>query len=166
MGNLHTDILRAPAIKSAYQEVYLPLGPAKPILVRHCSRSFAKRGMFVEAQPDRVPAAIAVTTDVGGSFATEDFTSRDVVITSQSISLTGAISGAQIRAARILLGWSQAQLSLQCGVSESSIVRVEAGSLLSRGSTRVKIASALTGAGIDFIESVGVRLWPHSQTKR
>jgi hypothetical protein len=64
MGNLHTDILRAPAIKSAYQEVYLPLWRAKPILVRIAARSFAQRGMFVEAQSDREPAAIAVTTDV------------------------------------------------------------------------------------------------------
>jgi DNA-binding XRE family transcriptional regulator len=101
----------------------------------------------------------------GASFATEDFTSEDEVIAGQSMSLTDAISGAQIRAARILLGWSQAQLSLRCGVSEHSIVGIEGGSLRARGNTRAKIAVALIGSGIDFIESVGVRLWPQSQTE-
>jgi transcriptional regulator with XRE-family HTH domain len=70
------------------------------------------------------------------------------------------ISGAQIRAARILLRWSQAQLSLECGVSESSILRIERGLLAPRGSTREKIALALLKAGIEFIDSVGVTLRP------
>jgi predicted transcriptional regulator len=82
------------------------------------------------------------------------------------MSLTGAISGAQIRAARILLGWSQAELSCRCGVSESSIAKIEGGWLGARNSTRGKIALALIGSGINFIDSVGVRLWPNMQIER
>ena len=102
----------------------------------------------------------------GTSVATEDFTSNNGAVSSQSKSLTGAISGAQIRAARILLGWSQAQLSSRCGVSESSIVRIEGESFGAKSSTRGKIGLALTGSGIDFIDLVGVRLWPNTQTER
>jgi transcriptional regulator with XRE-family HTH domain len=74
--------------------------------------------------------------------------------------LNPIISGAQIRAARILLRWSQAELSFQCGVSESSILRIERGALVPRESTREKIALALLKAGIEFIDSVGVTLRP------
>ena len=91
----------------------------------------------------------------GGSVATEDFTSNNGAIPSPSMSLTGPISGAQIRAARILLGWSQAELSCRCGVSESSIAKIEGGWLGARNSTRGKIALALIGSGINFIELGG-----------
>jgi transcriptional regulator with XRE-family HTH domain len=74
--------------------------------------------------------------------------------------LTPIISGAQIRAARILLCWSKADLSLQCGVSESSILRFERGVLEPRESMRQKIALALLNGGIEFIDSVGVTLRP------
>ena len=74
--------------------------------------------------------------------------------------LSPVISGAQIRAARILLRWSQAELSFQCGVSESSILRIERGLLKPRESTREKIALAMRMAGIEFIDSVGVTLRP------
>jgi len=89
-------------------------------------------------------------------FAKDD--SINVSAPSQPISPNAIICGAQIRAARILLGWSQAQLSRRCDVSESSILRIEGQLLEARESTRKKIAVALADAGIDFIDSVGVTL--------
>jgi transcriptional regulator with XRE-family HTH domain len=73
------------------------------------------------------------------------------------------ISGAQIRAARILLRWSKAHLSSQSGVSESSILRIERGVLESRESTRQRIAVALRSGGIEFIGSIGVTLRPEKR---
>ena len=75
------------------------------------------------------------------------------------------IGGAQIETARILLGWSQAQLSWRSGVSESTIWRIEKAALVPRKNTRAKIAFALRAAGIDFIGSVGVTLRPEQKIK-
>ena len=74
------------------------------------------------------------------------------------------ISGAQIRAARSLLGWSAKQLSSAAGVSWATIQRFEAIDDLpvSRGGTKQRIRIALETQGIEFfgdpIHSPGVRL--------
>ena len=68
------------------------------------------------------------------------------------------ITGAQIRAARALLGWSQFELSRQSGISETSIHRIEKGQIEPRDSTRAAIASALIQRGVEFVDSVGDHL--------
>jgi transcriptional regulator with XRE-family HTH domain len=68
------------------------------------------------------------------------------------------IIGPQIRAARLLLGWSQFELSRQSGVSEASIQRIEKGLIEPRETTRAAIRTALINAGIEFADSVGVYL--------
>jgi len=68
------------------------------------------------------------------------------------------ITGAQIRAARQLLGWSQFELSRQSGISEATIHRFEKGHIELRGATRTAIVSALLNNGVEFVDSVGVHL--------
>jgi transcriptional regulator with XRE-family HTH domain len=68
------------------------------------------------------------------------------------------ITGPQIRAARLLLGWSQFALSRQCGVSEASIQRIEKGLIEPRVGTQAAIASALIRGGVEFVDSVGMHL--------
>jgi transcriptional regulator with XRE-family HTH domain len=68
------------------------------------------------------------------------------------------IRAPQIRAARLLLGWSQFELSRQSGISETSIQRIEKGIIQPRKSTQGAIASALVRGGIEFVDSVGVHL--------
>jgi transcriptional regulator with XRE-family HTH domain len=74
------------------------------------------------------------------------------------------INGAQIRAARALLAFNQAQLSKLATVSATTIKRLEAAPEI-RGSAEVlwKIQSALEKAGVEFIsgddsKGPGVRL--------
>jgi transcriptional regulator with XRE-family HTH domain len=69
------------------------------------------------------------------------------------------ITGPQIRAARGLLGWSRAKLSRQSGVSASSIERFENDRHGSRDSTLAAIETALVEGGVEFIGTVGVKLW-------
>ena len=70
----------------------------------------------------------------------------------------------QVKAARALLEWSQANLAKKSGVSLPTIKRLEAagGSLGGAPETREKIVDALTKAGIEFIPEngggVGARL--------
>ena len=70
----------------------------------------------------------------------------------------------QIKAARALLGWSQADLAHRSGVSEPTVARLESadGDLGGREETGRKIASTIEAAGVDFIEEngggAGVRL--------
>ena len=70
----------------------------------------------------------------------------------------------QIKAARALLGWSQADLAEKSGVSEPTIARLESadGELGGRELTAERIRAAIEAAGIVFIESdgggAGVRL--------
>jgi transcriptional regulator with XRE-family HTH domain len=77
----------------------------------------------------------------------------------------------QIKAARALLGWSQADLARRSGVSEPTIARLEAadGELGGREGTGDKIHAALDAAGIEFIENhgggLGVRLRKGQRTK-
>ncbi|OYU73871.1 MAG: transcriptional regulator [Alphaproteobacteria bacterium PA3] len=74
------------------------------------------------------------------------------------------VSGAQIRAARALLGISSQALSELSDVGWATIRRFEEGSGIppNRGGTLARVASALERAGIEFfgdpIQSPGVRL--------
>jgi predicted transcriptional regulator len=63
----------------------------------------------------------------------------------------------QIKAARALLGWSQADLARNSGVSEPTIARLEAadGDLGGRENTGQKIRGAIEAAGIQFFEENG-----------
>lgn len=73
--------------------------------------------------------------------------------------------GEQIRAARSLLGWSQADLAREANIGEMTIKRFEAKHGLVGGTVHslVRVKTALELAGIVFIEpdetgGVGVRL--------
>jgi transcriptional regulator with XRE-family HTH domain len=68
------------------------------------------------------------------------------------------ITGPQIRAARLLLGWSQARLARESGVSGSSIHRIENGVTDSQDNTLAQIGVTLLDAGVEFIGSVSVHL--------
>jgi predicted transcriptional regulator len=67
------------------------------------------------------------------------------------------VSIRQIKAARALLGWSQADLARMSKVSEPTIARLEAadGELGGREQTSQKIQVALEAAGIRFLEPNG-----------
>ena len=81
------------------------------------------------------------------------------------------VSIRQLKAARTLLGWSQAKLSSKSGVSLPTIKRLEAaeGPLGGRETTAQKIGSALEMAGIEFIDEngggPGVRLRKRSKSE-
>jgi predicted transcriptional regulator len=70
----------------------------------------------------------------------------------------------QIKAARALLGWSQADLAHESGVSEPTVARLDSvdGVLGGREGTGDKIRTATETAGVEFIEEngggLGVRL--------
>src|ERR1700730_1677898 len=63
----------------------------------------------------------------------------------------------QIKAARALLAWSQADLADRSGISEPTVARVEAvdGELGGRGDTTQKIRDAIEAAGVEFIDENG-----------
>jgi transcriptional regulator with XRE-family HTH domain len=67
------------------------------------------------------------------------------------------ISGAQIRAARALIGWKQSELASASGVSEISIKNIERGATDARASTLAAIQTALGKAGVVFLESGDTR---------
>jgi transcriptional regulator with XRE-family HTH domain len=69
-------------------------------------------------------------------------------------------SAAQIRAARALLGWTQAQLAANSGLSEISIQKIEKGVTDPRASTLLAIERALDAGGVEFIDGgqPGVRM--------
>lgn len=74
------------------------------------------------------------------------------------------IISAQIRAARVALGWTTSQLALQAGVATRTILRLEAadGFPQANSSTLVKVQCALEAAGIEFIgrpeDAPGIRI--------
>jgi transcriptional regulator with XRE-family HTH domain len=73
------------------------------------------------------------------------------------------IEAAQVRAARALIGWSQAELAEAAGVSVSLVDRFEAGAPDSIPAEAVaKMGAALESAGVAFIPKngggAGVRL--------
>jgi len=63
----------------------------------------------------------------------------------------------QVKAARALLGWSQADLARYSDVSEPTIARLESieGELGGREDTAKKIQIALEDGGIEFIDENG-----------
>lgn len=56
-----------------------------------------------------------------------------------------------IKAARVALGWSQAELAEQAQVSPNALYRLEAGATDPRQSTVDAIVTALEGGGIQFL---------------
>jgi transcriptional regulator with XRE-family HTH domain len=58
----------------------------------------------------------------------------------------------QIRAARALLGWRQADLAKASGVASVSVRNIEAGRSDARGSTLAKLEKAFNEAGVIFLE--------------
>jgi transcriptional regulator with XRE-family HTH domain len=83
------------------------------------------------------------------------------------------LHGEQIRAARSLLGWSQAELATKAGVALMTVRRLEAknGPVSGNISSLTGVQTALENAGIHFIDpdewgSFGVRLTPPKKTKK
>jgi len=78
----------------------------------------------------------------------------------------------QVKAARALLGWSQADLARHSSVSEPTIARLETldADIPGRPSTAEKIKGALEQAGIEFIDEngggPGVRLRKRQRPKK
>ncbi|MHA6297839.1 helix-turn-helix domain-containing protein [Devosia sp. CAU 1758] len=79
------------------------------------------------------------------------------------------VSIRQIKAARALIGWSQATLAEKCGVSLPTIKRLESADIGEgiggRPETIVAIKAALSAAGVTFLDDgesviggIGVRL--------
>jgi transcriptional regulator with XRE-family HTH domain len=87
-----------------------------------------------------------------------------------SINGQGMITVRQMKAARALLAWSQADLAEASGVSEPTIARLESddGELGGRPETGQKLVAALTRAGIEFIgtEADGLGVKMRKLTKR
>lgn len=69
-----------------------------------------------------------------------------------------SITTAQIRGARGVLNWSQADLSQRTGISATSIGSIENGATTPRASTLDKIRSAFERDGIEFLGLEGMRL--------
>jgi transcriptional regulator with XRE-family HTH domain len=69
------------------------------------------------------------------------------------------ITSRTCRAARGLLGWSQAKLAAKANVSIGTVQNVEAGKVMTPA-TLTLLQMALEGAGVEFLnaESPGVRL--------
>jgi predicted transcriptional regulator len=80
------------------------------------------------------------------------------------------ITGRQLRAARALIGWEQAELARRACVAIGTIRRMESfsGEIGSRTSTLSQVLSTLERAGIQFLNSgsPGVRLLPVSAPER
>jgi transcriptional regulator with XRE-family HTH domain len=66
-------------------------------------------------------------------------------------------TAAQVRAARALLDWSQADLAAKAGVSTTAINGIERGKADPRVSTLTALRRALEEAGIEFLPDEGVR---------
>jgi transcriptional regulator with XRE-family HTH domain len=67
---------------------------------------------------------------------------------------------AKVRAARALLGWSQAELGMRVGVTQRSINRLEQADVDVRRSTAVAIEGVLREEGVSFemVPSGGFRI--------
>ena len=68
------------------------------------------------------------------------------------------ITTAQIRGARGLLDWSQAELSRRTGISTTSIGNIESGNTQPRESTLSVIRKAFEDGGIEFVSNNGVQV--------
>jgi transcriptional regulator with XRE-family HTH domain len=77
---------------------------------------------------------------------------------------TAHVTTRQVKAARALLDWSQAELASASGLSAPTIKRIEAksGDIGGRADTAARIVAALESAGVEFISEngggVGVRM--------
>jgi transcriptional regulator with XRE-family HTH domain len=77
----------------------------------------------------------------------------------------------QVKAARALLGWSQADLADHSGISEPTVARLESrdGELGGREETAEKIRHTIVTAGVEFIDEngggAGVRLRKRQRKK-
>ena len=71
--------------------------------------------------------------------------------------ITRSLSARQIKAARALLDWSQEELSHASRLSIATIRKLELGHISPRGETTRLIHQAMENAGLEFIESDGVR---------
>jgi len=69
-----------------------------------------------------------------------------------------SITTAQIRGARGLLDWSQAELSRRTGISTTSIGNIESGNTQARESTLAIIRKSFEDGSIEFIGKEGVRV--------
>lgn len=63
-----------------------------------------------------------------------------------------------IKAARALLGWTQAELSRQSGLSVPAIANIERGSSQPRQNTLALLQKTLEAQGVEFLEPPGVQL--------
>jgi transcriptional regulator with XRE-family HTH domain len=79
------------------------------------------------------------------------------------------ITGRQLRAARALIGWEQADLADRSGVAIGTVRRMESfpGPIGSRTSTLMQVLETLEKAGIEFLNggSPGVRVRPEVHAK-
>src|SRR5262249_41234153 len=82
------------------------------------------------------------------------------------------ITTRQVKAARALLGWSQADLAAHSGISEPTVARLESrdGELGGRERTAQKIQRAIVTAGVEFLDEngggLGVRLRKRQRSKK
>lgn len=67
------------------------------------------------------------------------------------------ISGAQVRAARALIGWTQIQLAAAAGISEISVKNIERDKTDPRSSTMNAIQVAFETAGVVFLDAGDTR---------
>lgn len=67
------------------------------------------------------------------------------------------LTGKQIRAARVLLGWDASILAERVEYRRETIIAIERGDTQPRPSTMKKITQVLNDAGIEFLENSGVR---------
>jgi hypothetical protein len=71
------------------------------------------------------------------------------------------IRGPQIKAARNLLGWSVRDLARHAAMDIADVQDVEEGTVQKRGFKNAEIIQVtLEGAGIEFIDDVGVQFRP------
>ena len=72
------------------------------------------------------------------------------------------ITGSQIKAARLLLGWSVPDLARRAAMNVADTQQLE--ETVKRPRRRLKdlaiIQAILEDVGIEFIDSIGVQLWP------
>jgi hypothetical protein len=82
-------------------------------------------------------------------------------------SLIDMITGAQIKAARMLLGWSVPDLARRATMNIADTQELE--ETAKRPRRRLEdlaiIQTILEDVGIEFIDSVGVQLWPREATR-
>jgi transcriptional regulator with XRE-family HTH domain len=66
------------------------------------------------------------------------------------------LTGAQIRAARALLDWSQSDLAARTGLSIVGIKKLESDGHVARKSTLLAVESVFNTMGVIFLDSRGV----------